>query len=117
MNGIATFNYRGETMPLRFEDVNPQLSILSQRKDPEHYPEITHLGKLFEEFRLYRDWEFGTVSAVREPCNAGLPNKRLEEDGSNLGVVIDGLLARPPVKRQILEWLRSRYSWSTPRAQ
>lgn len=107
VNGVATFNYRGETLPLRFEDVNPQLSILSQRKDPEHYPEITHLGSLFAKFRLYRDWEFGTVSAVREPCDAGLPNEHLEEDGSNLGVVLDRLLANPPVKRQILESLRT----------
>ena len=91
------------------EDINPQLPILAQRKDPEHYPEITHLGNLFTKFRLYRDWEFGTISAVREPCDAGLPNEYLEEDGSNLGVVLDRLLARPPVKHQILDSLRTFY--------
>jgi predicted ATPase len=112
-NGIATFDQKGETIPFRFEDVNPQLSILAQRKDPEHYPEITYVGELFSQFRLYRDWEFGAISDVREPCDAGLPNEYLEEDGSNLGVVLDRLLARPPVKRQILDSLRTLYGNAT----
>jgi len=109
VNGHATFLNKGEMVPVRFEDINPQLSILAQRKDPEHYPEITHLGKLFTKFRLYRDWEFGTISGVREPCDAGLPNEYLAEDGSNLGVVLDRLLAQPAVKRQVLESLRTFY--------
>jgi predicted ATPase len=112
-NGVATFIDKGEIIPLRFEDINPQLSILAQRKDPEHYPEITHLGSLFGKFRLYRDWEFGTISAVREPCDAGLPNEYLEEDGTNLGVVLDRLLALPPVKREILASLRTFYGDAT----
>jgi predicted ATPase len=109
----ATFFDNGERVPIRFEDINPQLSILAQRKDPEHYPEITYLGNLFSKFRLYRDWEFGTLSSVREPCDAGLPNQYLEEDGSNLGVVLDRLLADPPVKRQILKLLRTFYADAT----
>lgn len=106
-NEQAKFVVKGEEIPLRFEDVNPQLSILAQRKDPEHYPEITYLGSLFSRFRLYRDCEFGSVSDVREPCDAGLQNEYLEEDGANLGVVLDRLLAQPAVKRQILESLRT----------
>ncbi len=109
VKGRPVFMNKGEKTELRFEDVNPQLSILAQRKDPEHYPEITHLGNVFAKFRLYRDWKFGGVSAVREPCDAGLPNEYLEEDGSNLGVVLDRLLARPPVKRQILASLGAFY--------
>jgi predicted ATPase len=109
VNGRPTLDYKGAKRELRQEDINPQLSILAQRKDPEHYPEITYLGDLFTKFRLYRDWEFGTISAVREPCDAGLPNEYLEEDGSNLGVVLDRLLSRPPVKNQILDSLRTFY--------
>jgi predicted ATPase len=37
----------------------------------------------------------------------------LEEDGSNLGVVLDRLLALPPVKRQILASLRTFYANAT----
>lgn len=107
VNGHAIFNQNGQKIPLRFEDVNPQLSILAQRKDPEHYPEITYVGNLFASFRLYRDWQFGTIADVREPSDASLPNEYLEEDGANLGVVLDRLLAQPPVKRQILDSLRT----------
>jgi predicted ATPase len=108
-NGRPTLNYRGETRGLRQEEINPQLSILALRKDPEHYPEITHLGDMFAQFRLYRDWEFGTIASVREPCDASLPNEYLEEDGSNLGVVLNRLLAVPSVKNQILVSLRTFY--------
>jgi predicted ATPase len=109
VNGRPMLSHNGERRELRQEDINPQLSILKQRKDPEHYPEITYLGDLFAKFRLYRDWEFGTISDVREPCDAGLPSEYLEEDGSNLGVVLDRLLAKPLVKHQILDSLRTFY--------
>jgi predicted ATPase len=64
---------------------------------------------LFGKFRLYRDWEFGSLASVREPCDASLPNEYLEEDGNNLGVVLDRLLALPPVKRELLSHLRTFY--------
>jgi predicted ATPase len=112
-NGRPMLDYRGTKRQLRQEEINPQLSILAQRKDPEHYPEITYLSELFAKFRLYRDWEFGTTSEVREPCDAGLPNEYLEEDGSNLGVVLDRLLALPATKRQILDSLRVFYGDAT----
>ncbi|MGD0436771.1 MAG: AAA family ATPase, partial [Bryobacteraceae bacterium] len=99
----------GQKRRLREEDFDPQLSILALRKDPEHYPQITYVGESFSKFRLYRDWEFGTVADVREPCDVGLPSGYLEEDGSNLGIVLDRLLARPRVKHQILESLRTFY--------
>ena len=107
VNGRPMLNYKGEERGLRQEEINPQLSILAQRKDPEHYPEITYLGDLFARFRLYRDWEFGSLATVREPCDASMPNEYLEEDGSNLGVVLDRLLALPPVKRDLLSYLRT----------
>ncbi len=113
VNGNAAFGQRGETIPLRFEDINPQLSILAQRKDPEHYPEITYVGELFSKIRLYRDWEFGTIADVREPSDASLPNEYLEEDASNLGVALDRLLAQPTVKRQLLNSLRTFYGNAT----
>jgi predicted ATPase len=113
VNGHATFSQKGEKIPLLFEDINPQLSILAQRKDPEHYPEITYLGDLFAKFRLYRDWEFGGISDVREPSDASLPSEYLEEDASNLGVALDRLLALPAIKRQILDSLRTFYGSAT----
>jgi len=112
-NGRHLLNYQGVERGLPQEEINPQLSILAQRKDPEHYPEITYLGDVFARFRLYRDWEFGSLAAVREPCDASLPNEYLEEDGSNLGVVLDRLLSLPPVKRDLLSYLRTFYEDAT----
>jgi predicted ATPase len=89
--------------------INPKLSILAQRKDPKNYPEITYVGEIFRRFRLYRDWEFGTTGHARRPCDASLPNEYLDEDYSNLGVVLNRLLAVLSVKDQLLNSLRIFY--------
>ena len=85
----------------------PQSSILAALKDRKHYPEITHLGELFSTFSLYGQWEFGSRAAIREPCDVGLENRWLEEDSSNLGLILNRLLSQPPVKHQLIESLRT----------
>jgi predicted ATPase len=69
---------------LRREDLSPELSILSQRKDPDQYPEITYLGDQFANIRLYREWNLGRYTALRMPQRADLPDDFLLEDASNL---------------------------------
>lgn len=91
------------------DDFIPEVSILAQVKDPWHYPELAHVVKIFTGFRLYRNWEFGGAGDVRQPCDASLPNEYPEEDFSNLGVVLNRLLAVPAVKGQILRSLRTFY--------
>ncbi len=108
-SGHPTLYYKGGKRSLGKEEINPQVSILAQRRDPEHYPEITHVGSMFAKFRLYRDWEFGSLAHVREPCDSSLPSDYLEEDCSNLGVVLNRLLALPDVKDRILQSLRYFY--------
>ena len=108
-SGRPTLRYNGRRRSLRQEEINPQLSILAQRRDPEHYPEITHLAGVLTKIRLYRDWEFGNIADVREPCDASLPNEYLDEECSNLGVVLNRLLAVPSVKDQMLISLRTFY--------
>jgi predicted ATPase len=56
---------------------------------------------------LYRGWEFGSLADIREPCDAGLQNSFLEEDSSNLGVVLDRFLSLPQVKHELIESLRT----------
>lgn len=114
VNGSPMLNLKSKgTRGLQREEVNPQVSILAQRKDPEHYPEITSLGSLFPQFRLYRDWEFGGVSLVREPCSVSLESEFLDEDAQNLGVVLDRLLNKPLVKREVLKSLNLFYEAAT----
>lgn len=94
---------------LRREDIDPEQCILSQRKDPDQYPEITYLGEVLSEIRLYREWSFGRYTPARVPQQANLPNRYLEEDGSNIGLVLNRLKKKPTVKRKLLEHLRLLY--------
>jgi predicted ATPase len=108
--GRSVLNYRDETQrQLRPEEVDPEQSILSQRKDPDHYPELTYLGEVFGRMRLYREWTFGRYTPPRLPQKADLPNDFLGEDGKNLGLVLNRLKREPKVKARILEALRKLY--------
>ncbi len=98
-----------ERRELRREDVASDESILSQRKDPEQYPEITYLGQVYSRFRLYREWSFGRYTTPRQPQKADQPNELLEPDFANLGLVLNRLEHDASVKRRILDNLRELY--------
>ncbi|MGH9810858.1 MAG: AAA family ATPase, partial [Terriglobia bacterium] len=95
---------------LRREDVAPDESILSQRKDPDQYPELSHLANVYGKIRLYREWSFGRTSVFRAPQSADLPSDRLEEDFSNLGLFLNHLRGVPTAKNTIIEHLRDLYA-------
>ena len=95
---------------INLENVNPEQSILSQRRDPDVYPELTWLASQFEGIRFYREWNFVRSTPPRLPQQPDLPQDYLFEDASNLGVVLSNLLNRPPVKRRILEGMRTFYA-------
>ncbi len=108
--GRATLSYRGEKQhQLRMDEINPQQSILAQRKDPDQYPELTWLGETFDRMRLYRESSFGRRTPPRQPQPADLPNDFLLEDGRNLGLVLNRLKREPKVKDRILETMRQLY--------
>ncbi len=87
-----------------------QRSVLSQLKDPENYPQITHVGRVFEQIRLYRDWSFGRSAPMRMPQKPDMPNNHLTEDASNLGLVLNRLSLKPQVKQKILDALNDLYA-------
>ena len=91
---------------VRVEDVRHDQSILSQRRDPRSYPELTHLAKQFERIRLYREFQLGHNARPRQPQPADLPQDFLAEDASNLAVVLSDLLDRPRTKETILMHLQ-----------
>lgn len=95
--------------PLRREQVAPDESILSQRKDPDQYPELAHLVDMYSKVRLYREWSFGRTSIFRSPQPADMPSERLEEDFSNLGLFLNRLRGTPKAKKTIIEHLRDLY--------
>ncbi|MFT4102277.1 MAG: AAA family ATPase [Burkholderiaceae bacterium] len=108
-NGHGVLNVKGDERRLQREDIDPTASILSQRKDPDQYPELTYLGNVFGKIRLYREWSFGRYTSPRMPQKADLPNDLLEPDASNLGLVLNRLRRDPGIKRKLLDALRALY--------
>ncbi|TAH22812.1 MAG: chromosome segregation protein SMC [Oscillatoriales cyanobacterium] len=93
---------------LRREDIIPDQSILSQRKDPEQYPELSYLGNKFADIGLYRNWQTGRDAVSRKAQQTDLPEHPLLEDGGNLGLVLNNLQYQLG-SRQIIEKLQLFY--------
>lgn len=91
------------------ENVQSDVSILVQRRDPETYPEIFYLASVYEKVRIYREWTFGHNATFREPQKADMRNDRLEEDFSNLGLFLNRLRRNPKAKNTLLAALRDLY--------
>ena len=109
-NGRPVLNVRGKRQMLRPEEINPQKSVLSQRKDPEQYPELTEIGRLFASFRFYRDWEFGIGSRARKASPADAPADFLEESTRNLALMVNQLNDRPETKAELLKYTQTFYA-------
>ena len=108
-NGSPVLNVKGQRRGLQRETIDQERSILSQRRDPDQYPEITYLAEVLSKIRLYREWSFGRYTAPRLPQKADLPNDVLEPDASNLGLVLNRLRRDPVVKARLLDALRKVY--------
>jgi predicted ATPase len=108
--GRPVLSVKGKKQTLRPEEVNPQKSVLSQRKDPDQYPELTELGRLFGSFRFYRDWEFGINARAREASPADAPIDFLEESGRNLALMLNRLVDRPEAESELLKYLKTFYA-------
>ena len=96
-------------LDLRPQDLNPQQSILAQRRDPVFYRELTWLGDMYLRMRVYREWSFGRNTPPRLPQDSDLPNKFLMEGGKNLGLMLNRLKREPKIKNKVLEALRQLY--------
>jgi predicted ATPase len=76
---------------LKREDIDPQQSILSQRKDPDLYPEVTAAAKRFGAIQVFREWGFGRSAALRAAQPANLPTDVLLPQLVNLGLVLNDI--------------------------
>ncbi len=108
-NGHGVLNVMGKERGLQREDIELNQSILSQRKDPDQYPELTFLGNTLSKIRLYREWSFGRFTVPRTAQKADLPTDMLEPDCSNLGLVLNHLQENHEVKKRLIEELQSLY--------
>ncbi|HXB22241.1 MAG TPA: AAA family ATPase [Candidatus Solibacter sp.] len=107
--GRRILNVKEKKRELKREDVDPKQSILSQRKDPDQYPEVTYLGRTFSRFAFYRDWEFGINSEPRQIHVPDQQSEYLEENASNLALLLTRMKADPPIKNQLLRYLQEFY--------
>ena len=94
---------------LRRETLDPEQSVLSQRRDPDLYPEVTFVGKTFSEMRFYREWNLGRYTAARMPQKPDAPQDFLLEDASNLGLVLNDLEHRGEPYRELTRHLAQFY--------
>ncbi|MGA2026756.1 MAG: AAA family ATPase [Syntrophobacteraceae bacterium] len=108
-HGRPVLNTAAGKRELARETVEPDKSILAQRRDADTYPELFYLASFYEKIRIYREWTFGRKTIFREPQKADMRNDRLEEDFSNLGLFLNRLRRIPKAKNAILEGLRDLY--------
>ncbi len=111
-NGAAGGSERRDRQ-LRREDLAPDQSVLSQRRDPDQYPEITYLGNCYKQIKLYREWDLGRNTPPRLPQTVDLPNDFLAEDASNLALVLNYLTHRGDTKNILLAQLELFYDQVT----
>ena len=89
--------------------VGPGESMLSAIKDRRRYPEVTHVGESLKNMHLYRNWVFGRQCPIRLPQKNDLCSNVLQEDGSNLGLVLNRLAIDYDVKQRLISRLRDLY--------
>jgi predicted ATPase len=112
-HGRPVLNVKTESDPdgrarreLRREDLPLDQSVLSQRKDPDQYPEVTYLGTQYTRFRLFREWNLGRNTAPRKPQATDLVSDFLREDAANLALVLNDLEHRSSLRRSLVDRLR-----------
>jgi predicted ATPase len=92
---------------LRREDLPLDQSVLSQRKDPDLYPELTYLGNEYAKIKLYREWNVGRNTQPRRPQPTDLPPDFLREDAANIALVLNDLEHRSNLRRSLVEKLKN----------
>jgi predicted ATPase len=101
---------------LQRQSLLPDESVLSQRKDPDLYPELSWLGQQFAAMQIFRDWSFGRYAQLRQPQPADLPADALQPDSRNLGLILNKLEhtdAGPEFNRLLSRFLPRYQRFST----
>jgi len=106
--------YRGGTsarewITLQRQDLKRDQSILSQRRDPLAFPELTHLASQYERIELYQEWTFGRRSRARIASGADMPTDFLLPDASNLGLILHDLMQASETRNTLLKHLKLFY--------
>ena len=98
---------------LQPDDVASDESILSQRNDPDLYPELAWLNASYGKIRLYREWGFGRRTVFRKPHETDVRPKPLMEDFTNLGMFLNRLRQEPRTKKMLIGGLSDAHDGLT----
>ena len=98
---------------LKQDDIDLDRSILSQRKDPDQFPELSYLGGFYESINLYGSWEFGRDASIRDSLSNSVRPSPLAEDLSNLGMFLNRLVLFPSSRARLREHLADLYEGIT----
>lgn len=110
--GISAYDGVSDTrkwIPLERHDLKRDQSILSQRRDPMAFPELTHLASQYEKIELYQEWTFGRRSRARLATGADMPTDFLLPDASNLSLVLHELMQNSATRGKLLDLLKLFY--------
>ncbi len=88
-------------------------SILSQLRSQFDYPQMTILSDVYNAIQFYGKWHFGRDAQLRRSQPSDQPGHRLEEDFSNIGMVLNQLGTSPEAKQSIIEGLKELYEGFT----
>ena len=75
-------------------DVERGKSVLGEIRNPAEYPVLTETARMLSAIKVYRSWHVGRDSPVRHPQRTDGDPNFLEEDFSNLALVVNDLLGR-----------------------
>lgn len=111
--GSPVLNVREDERKLKRDEVESDRSILSQRRDPDQFPELSYLSSFYESINLYGSWEFGRGASIRDSQSSGVRPSPLAEDLSNLGMFLNRLTLFPVSKARLSENLSDLYKGIT----
>ncbi len=91
-------------------DVPRGKSVLSEIRSYADYPAITETARMLSAIKVYRGWQVGRDSPARRPQRTDGDPNFLEEDFSNLALVVNDLLGRrlePPLDSYLKRFYES----------
>lgn len=90
-SGIARLYAPADKTFREIPSLSESASFFAQYKDPGDGTPVTAVGEAFESIRIYSEFDAGPRSPLRAGGPVDVPKSLLEEDGSNLALVLQDL--------------------------
>jgi predicted ATPase len=91
------------------EKLDPEASVLSVYNAEADYPENARVFEALKSIQVFTDPLFGRSSQLRKAKSTALPRGNIEEDGSNLALVLNRVLEASGMRRRFTDLVREIY--------